>query len=160
MDALELLKQDHDKVKQLFQQVETANPTQAKTLFNKIYHELSIHAIIEEQVFYPVLAKYEQFAPLLKDAYKEHAEAKREMGEIANLEAGSADWQKKVKKLNKDINHHVQDEEEKLFPQVREVLEAQVLSQLGEELDKAKSSKLNGTLLSQPNPLTEAPTIQ
>jgi hemerythrin superfamily protein len=151
MDATELLEKDHDKVEALFQQIEAgASGKKGETLFTKIYHELSIHAIIEEQVFYPGLARFSEFSGLLKDAYSEHAEAKRAMGEIASLDSSSEEWQKKVAKLQKDIQHHVKDEEEKLFPKVREKLSKQELSTLGQELAKAKTSNLDGELLSQP----------
>lgn len=157
MDATEVLIKDHDKVKALFAQIEQgATPTKAKTLFNQIYHELSIHAVIEEQVFYPALAKYKQFSSLLKDAYKEHAEVKRQLGEIASLDSASSDWQEKVMKLKGDIEHHVKDEEEKLFPKVRETVDAKVLTELGKELKEAKTSNLDSTLLSQPNPFAQA----
>ena len=152
MDALELLKKDHDKVKALFEQVEQGvAAAKGLTLFNQIYHELSIHAIIEEQVFYPSLAKYnKEFSSLLKDAYKEHAEVKRELGEIANLDSGSEEWKSKMHTLWGDIQHHVKDEEEKMFPKARETVDAKLLKELGAELKQAKSSNLDGALLSQP----------
>jgi hemerythrin superfamily protein len=151
MDATELLEKDHDKVEELFKQIEAgANGKKGEALFTKIYHELSVHAIIEEQVFYPALARFSEFSSLLKDAYSEHAQVKLEMGEIATLDSSSQEWNKKVTKLWKDIQHHVKDEEEKLFPQVREKLSQKELSTLGLELAKAKSSNLNGELLSQP----------
>lgn len=152
MDALELLKKDHDKVEKLFTQIEEGvTAAKGKTLFNQIYHELSVHAVIEEQVFYPALAKYNsQFESLLKDAYKEHAEVKRQLGAIANLESGSEQWKQMLHKLWGDIQHHVKDEEEKMFPKVQETLDAKLLKELGAELKQAKSSNLDGTLLSQP----------
>lgn len=86
MDGLELLKQDHEKVDKLFQQIEIGGSnTQPQELFNQIYRELTIHTIIEEQVFYPALAKFPEMESLLKDAYEEHAEAKLSLGKIANL---------------------------------------------------------------------------
>ncbi len=158
MDAIALLVSDHDKVEQLFQQIEVSNPTPAKAkgLFEQIYHELSVHTVIEEQVFYPSLAKYSDFASLLKDAYKEHAEVKRMLAEIANLEPASAQWRTEVARLNKDIKHHVKDEEEKLFPKVREKFNSAALHELGTQLEQAKSSQLNGALLSQPHPLSQS----
>ena len=152
MDAIELLIQDHNKVKGLFQQIEAgAKAKQAAELFNQIYHELSVHTIIEEQVFYPAIAKYPDFAGLLKDAYKEHAEAKLELGDISNLDSTSEEWHKKVTKLQKDIEHHVKDEEEKLFPKLRQTMPAPELQELGKELKQAKTANLDGALLSQPH---------
>ncbi len=155
MDAIELLKKDHEKVKGLFTQIEEgATPTKGKTLFNQIYHELSIHAIIEEQIFYPAIARYKEFSSLLADAYKEHAEAKQALGEISNLDSSSDEWKKKVHKLWGDIQHHVKDEEEKLFPKVSVVMDKKELQQLGQELKQAKTSNIDSDLLSQPITMT------
>ncbi len=152
MDALEFLQKDHDKVEELFGRIEKGgSATKGKTLFNQIYHELSVHAIIEEQIFYPALAKFPEFSSLLKDAYSEHAEAKMALGEIANLDSSSDEWYTKVTKLQGAIKHHVKDEEEKLFPKVRQTLPAKELELLGQELKKAKTSNLDGELLSQPH---------
>ena len=130
MDGTELLKQDHDKVKQLFDQVEAAKD--------------------------PAIAKFKELEPLLKDAYTEHANAKLEMGKIANTPSSTPQWRTEVSKLHKDILHHVKDEEEKMFPQVRKVMNEQQLEELGQELSKAKKSNLSSELLSQPGPLTMA----
>lgn len=151
MDAIELLKDSHRKVERLFQQMElTSSPTEAKDAFEQVYHELSVHTIIEEQVFYPALAKYPQFHELLKDAFKEHGEARLALSEIAALEPKSEKWNKQVSKLVKDINHHVKDEEEDLFPKTREFVSQPQLQELAQELEQAKSSRLNSDLLSQP----------
>ncbi|HEX2913986.1 MAG TPA: hemerythrin domain-containing protein [Chloroflexia bacterium] len=160
MDAIELLKKDHDKVKKLFQQImEGATPTKSKTLFNQIYHEMTIHSIIEEQVFYPALNKFNGFTGLLKDAYKEHADAKLEMGQISMMDSSSEEWKKKVEKLFGEIQHHIKDEEEKLFPKVEEAMAQKELNDLGLALKQAKTSNLSDSLLSQPLPesLTQQP---
>ncbi len=154
MDAITLLKTDHEKVKGLFSQIEQRpTPAKGQALFTQIYHELSVHAIVEEQIFYPALAKYKEFASLLKDAYKEHGEAKLSMGEIAALDSSTEEWHKKVMELFAAIKHHVKDEEEKLFPKVQEVMAASILKELGAELKEGKSAVLNGDLLSKPHPM-------
>lgn len=153
-DALELLMQDHRKVEQLFEQIDQEGATpKAKELYLQIYRELTLHTVIEEQVFYPAIAKYAEFKDLLKDSYKEHAEAKREMGEIANTPYNAPSWLKMVDKLKGDIKHHVNDEEQKMFPKVSKTLNEQQLQELGKGLANAKSSKLNSDLLSQPGPV-------
>ena len=154
MDGLELLIQDHDKVEMLFVKIETGGKNEkSEALFKQIYQELTIHAVIEEQVFYPALAKFKEMESVLKDSYTEHANAKREMGKIANLDYTSDEWMKLVEKLHKDIKHHVNDEEQKMFPKVRNLMNEQELQELGQELLKAKTSQLNSPILSQPGPL-------
>lgn len=157
MDAIKLLEESHRKVEDLFQQAKASKQAnEAAAIFDKLYQELSIHTIIEEQVFYPALTKYEGFHALLKDAYQEHAEARLALGEIAALEPASSEWLNQIKKLEKEINHHVKDEEEDLFPRTRKYSSSQELKTLGEELEKAKTSRLNSALLSKPAEPTEA----
>jgi hemerythrin superfamily protein len=152
MNAIEFLKADHRKVEELFMQIEKEKEgPNAQQLFKQIYHELSIHAVIEEQVFYPLLAKFPDLSSVLKDSYKEHAEAKQKMGEILALNSISGEWQTMVKKLQKDIEHHVKDEEEKMFPKVQEKLGNANLEKIGKQLEQARSSKLDSQILSQPN---------
>jgi hemerythrin superfamily protein len=151
MNALELLKKDHDKVENMFTQVEQGvTAAKGKTLFKNIYHELAVHTIIEEQVFYPALAGNPQFKALLKDAFSEHAQVKQQLGTIAYLEPASDEWNKMMGEVWKELKHHINDEEEKLFPKVREVMSEKELKALGAELKEAKSSTLDSDLLSQP----------
>lgn len=154
MNAIELLKKDHDKVEELFNKVQAGGTgSQNEKLFKQIFHELSIHAIIEEQLFYPGIARFKEFAPLLKDAFKEHAEVKRSLGEIANLDSSSSEWKQKMEKLFADIKHHVKDEEEKMFPKVQEVVGENLLKELGAQLKEAKTSNISDDLLSMPHTL-------
>lgn len=151
MDAIELLEKDHDKVENFFTQIEQGvTPTKGKTLFQSIYHELTIHAIVEEQVFYPALAGNPKFKDLLKDAFSEHAEVKQQLGQIAYLQPASAEWTKMLGVVWKELQHHIKDEEEKLFPKVREFLSEKELNALGAELKEAKASNLDSELLSSP----------
>lgn len=150
-DAIDLLVQDHDKVENMFTKIEQGvNKETGEDLFTKIYHELTLHAIVEEQIFYPAVAKNPGFKDLLKDAFSEHAEVKQQLGDISYLEAGSAEWTKMMGKVWKELQHHINDEEEKLFPKVREALSEKELKALGEELEEGKHSKLDSDLLSMP----------
>ena len=150
-DAIELLVKDHDKVENMFTQIEqgVSKETGAE-LFNTLYHELTLHSIVEEQIFYPALAKNPSFKDLLKDAFTEHAQVKQQLGTIAYLEPASAEWTKMMGKVWKELKHHINDEEEKLFPKVREAFSEKELKTLGAELEEGKHSKLDSELLSVP----------
>lgn len=153
MDAIDFLMDSHRKVEVLFEglkQGEKLPELQAKDLFDQLYGELSVHTIIEEQVFYPALTKYPGFHDLLKDAYGEHAQARLALSEIAALPVGQKEWQQRINKLSKDINHHVKDEEQDLFPRTRQFVSEEHLQTLKTELEQAKVSQLNSDLLSQP----------
>jgi len=155
VEATELLIQDHNRVKKLFIQLEAqsvtnANLAMAVQLFGQLAKELSLHAIVEEQNFYPALAAQPQFSALLKDSYHEHADMKMMIGELAQLDATSKEWKQMLTQLKQAVEHHVQDEEQKLFPQVREKLSISQLQMLGLQLEQAKVINLPGVYSSLP----------
>jgi hemerythrin superfamily protein len=123
-DAIALLKQDHRAVEELFGQFEKASGDGAKQkLARQICLELSVHATIEEEIFYPACeGKVDE--DLLKEAYVEHDGAKVLIAEIeANSEAGDDFFDAKVKVLQEQIEHHVEEEEKRLeglFSQARQ----------------------------------------
>ena len=119
-DALALLKEDHRKVEKLFKDYESAKGDGRKEkLARQISLELTIHTTIEEEIFYPA-CKGKIDEDKLKEAYVEHDAAKLLMAEI---EAGSGQsddyFDAKVQVLGEEIDHHVKEEEDELFPEVR-----------------------------------------
>ena len=110
LDAIALLKADHRKVENLFAKFETARKPKKQGLAQQICIELTIHTIIEEEIFYPA-CKGEIAADILSEAYVEHDGAKVM---IAELLAGSPDddfYDAKMKVLSEEIKHHVKEEE-------------------------------------------------
>jgi hemerythrin superfamily protein len=122
MDAIALLKKDHRTVEELFGQFEKAGGDGRKQkLAQKICLELSVHAQIEEEIFYPACeGKVDE--DLLKEAYVEHDGAKLLIAEILAGEPSDEFYDSKVKVLGEEIEHHVQEEEKRmegLFAQAR-----------------------------------------
>lgn len=121
-DAVALLKADHRKVEELFAQFEKASGDGRKqSIAEQICKELSIHASIEEEIFYPACeGKVEE--DLLKEAYVEHDGAKVLIAEIEAGGPGDEFYDAKVKVLSEQIEHHVEEEEKRmegLFSQAR-----------------------------------------
>lgn len=143
MDALELLKEDHHKVKELFEQAEkTENEKQKRKIFGAIQTELETHARIEETVFYPAVEKHESLKDMVLESIEEHKQIKVLLKEIDNLTAGSEKFEPKLKVLMENVEHHAEEEEEgKMFPKIRGVMSKQELETLGEELDAAKNKR-------------------
>jgi hemerythrin superfamily protein len=107
MNALEILKQDHLKVKQLFEEATHAsNRNQRKDLFDKSDTELEIHAHIEETVFYPALEQHEELQEMVAEALEE----------LAELGSESHDFGGKLQELMESVEHHVAPEEGEMFP--------------------------------------------
>jgi hemerythrin superfamily protein len=121
-DAIALLKEDHDTVEKLFKDFESAKGEGRKEkLARQICLELSVHAAIEEEIFYPACKDVVE-EDLLKESYVEHDAAKLL---IAEIEAGSGKtdefFDAKVKVLQEEIEHHVKEEEQAggVFAQAR-----------------------------------------
>jgi iron-sulfur cluster repair protein YtfE (RIC family) len=141
MDALELLRQDHQKVKKLFEQAEQ-DEKQQRTLFNQIKNELETHTFIEETVFYPAMQQHEELKDMVLESIEEHRQVKTLLKEMENLVSDSEKFEPKLKVLMENVEHHAEEEEEqKMFPKVRKILDAGALDKLGEQLQAAKSKR-------------------
>jgi hemerythrin superfamily protein len=122
-DAIALLKEDHRKVEKLFKEFEEAKGEGRKEkLARQICLELSVHATIEEEIFYPACEGTVE-EDLLKESYVEHDAAKLLIAEIEANEGGSDEFfDSKVKVLSEEIQHHVEEEEKRetgVFSQAR-----------------------------------------
>jgi iron-sulfur cluster repair protein YtfE (RIC family) len=139
MDGLNLLKEDHKKVTELFKKVEaTDEEAKHQLLFEKIKTELETHTFIEEKVLYPMLEQYEALKDLVLEAYEEHKQVKTLIREIEKLAEGSERFDAKLKVMGENVEHHVDEEENQMFPKVRKVLGNQQLERLGKDLEAAK----------------------
>ncbi len=143
-DAIALLKQDHRTVEELFAQFEKASGEGRKQkLAQQICLELSVHATIEEEIFYPACeGKVEE--DLLKEAYVEHDGAKVLIAEIESGDGQTDDFfDAKVKVLQEQIEHHVEEEEKRmegLFSQARQA--GLDMDALGQQLAQRKAELL------------------
>lgn len=145
-DAIALLKADHDEVQQLFKDFEKASGDGRKEkLARQICRELTIHSMIEEEIFYPACeGKVDE--ELLKEGYVEHDAAKLLIAEIEAGEPGDEFYDSKVKVLSEEIDHHIQEEEKRmegLFSQARKA--GLDMDQLGEQLAQRKAELMKQT---------------
>ena len=121
-DAIAMLKADHAKVKSLFEQFEglsDRSKVSKKKIADQICMELSIHAEVEEQVFYPAVREPVNDNDLMNEAEVEHASAKELIAQIMEMDPGDDLYDAKVKVLSEQIEHHVGEEEKEMFPKVR-----------------------------------------
>lgn len=139
-DAIALLKADHKEVKGWFEQFDKAEDDATKQeLADRICRALTIHAQIEEEIFYPAAydALDEDGDDLLDEAEVEHASAKALIAQIEASKAGEPLFDAKVTVLGEYINHHVEEEESELFPECR--ASDMDLKALGEQLAARKA---------------------
>jgi hemerythrin superfamily protein len=143
MDALELLKTDHKKVKELFKKAEgSKNEKQQKQFFDQIKTELETHTRIEETIFYPAVAEHEELKDMVLESLEEHKQVKTLLKEMENLTSDSEKFEPKLKVLIENVEHHAEEEEEgKMFPKVRKLFNNEELQALGAKLEAAKKSK-------------------
>ena len=139
-DAIALLKADHREVKAWFEQFDKSEDDAKKQeLADKICQALTVHAQIEEEIFYPAAydALDEEGDDMLDEAEVEHASAKALIAEIKASAVGEPLFDAKVTVLGEYINHHVEEEEKELFPECRS--SSMDLKALGEQLAARKA---------------------
>ena len=142
MDALELLKQDHQAVKNLFDQIGDAEDgKQRKKLFDQIDTQLNIHAHIEETVFYPEMQKIDELNDMVEEALEEHQEVKTLLEEMEGRDPEDDQFIASLEELMENVEHHVAEEEDEMFPKVRERCEQATLDRLGDQLESAKGKQ-------------------
>lgn len=142
MDAFELLKTDHAKVSSIFKQIEatTDTPTR-KQLFTQVKQELDVHTHIEETILYPVLKQAAETREITEEAYEEHQEAKDLLAELSATPVDSEEWGDLIVELKEAIEHHVEEEENEMFPKARTVLSEQQINDLGTRLEAEKQQQ-------------------
>lgn len=139
MDALEMLKADHQRVSELFDQLQQADDIdQKRDIFELIRDELNTHADLEENYFYPLFKSKEGFEDLIDESYDDHAEVRDLIEEIDSLDDES-ELEDRFDELQEVVDGHVNEEEHDLFPKVRKAMDQEALDKLGEELMAAKA---------------------
>jgi hemerythrin superfamily protein len=141
-DATEVLKQDHKKVKELFKdlaELDGSSPMAAKiALVQAICTELTIHAAIEEELFYPAARKATGDDDLVNEAQIEHATLKYMINQLLPLQENDAYLKAKVTVLREYTRHHINEEENEMFPKIKQA--KLDLSALGQQLIDRKKA--------------------
>ncbi|MEH2072777.1 MAG: hemerythrin domain-containing protein [Nostoc sp.] len=137
-DILSLIEAEHRQVEQLFVEAEKAKGSKLYEYFNQIYKILSLHSRTEELIFYPALQEYEETEQYIDEAEEEHEEISFILEEIKMLRHNNPEFSEKMNELKEVVQYHVEQEESKIFTAVRECMNEQELTKLGEEFHKAK----------------------
>jgi hemerythrin superfamily protein len=149
-DAIKLLTTDHREVKALFQQYQALvdheeEDSQKQSLAQQICLMLTVHAQIEEEIFYPAAQGSIKEPDLVDEATVEHASAKDLIAQIESSDPSDELFDAKVKVLGEYIDHHVKEEESEMFPQARKA--KLDLKALGAQLEERK-----GELMAEMDP--------
>jgi hemerythrin-like domain-containing protein len=146
MDALTLLRKDHDKVKSLLRELEPTTERAVKTraeLFSRLKSELTVHEIIEEEIFYPTLKQHPKAKDIVLEGYEEHNVVDTLMGELESLSVEDETWGAKAKVMIENIEHHIEEEEGEMFSKARQVFDRDELEQLGKAMETRKTEAMS-----------------
>jgi hemerythrin superfamily protein len=143
MNAIAMLKADHDKVRKLLDELEPTTERGVKTrseLFATIKGELTVHEVIEEEIFYPALKSHPKAKDIVLEGYQEHHVVDLLMGELEDLDVADESWGAKAIVMKENIEHHIEEEEGEMFDKARQVFDRQELEELGSRMADRKES--------------------
>jgi len=145
VNAIDLLKKDHDDVNVLFKEYEMfadgeRNEDDRRALSTQICGMLAVHAMIEEEIFYPAARRADVDSNLLDEADIEHGAAKQLIADIGAAKAADSHYDARVRVLGEYIRHHVKEEESELFPACRK--SDMDMAEIGARLVKRKGQLL------------------
>ena len=140
---MQLLKQDHRTVKELFNEygkLEPADRDGRERLFRQINEELTIHSELEERLFYPAVREVQtdEAQDIVSEAIEEHRIMKTLLEELSDLEPGQPPFESKMKVLRDTVLQHVEEEEKEMFAQAK-LLPKEVLETLQIEIEALKN---------------------
>lgn len=142
MDCLTLLKSEHDEVKKLFAQLQKAEGKKAGQLWSEISTKLQLHEELEETYFYPRLKNDERAKEIILEAYQEHHVLDVLTEEINALKPNDEAFQPKVKVLQENTEHHIEEEEGELFPKVRKIWDTKEREEVGSAMQEMKQKRM------------------
>lgn len=142
LNAVEMLKHDHEKVKALFQQYELAGHRahrKKQGLAEEVFAELAVHTTLEEELFYPAMKRQtdQDGKDLVVEAVEEHHVVTTLMDELKGLDPTDERYDAKFKVLMENVEHHIEEEEGEMFPEAEAVL-GDRLERIGQQMQERK----------------------
>ena len=151
MNVVELLKEDHREALELLERLENMEseleadeegvevlPTD---LFTQLKNALTLHTQEEEQVFYPAMREFDETREQIAEAIEEHQAVDQLLEEMADLSPEDEEFQNKLEELRENLEHHMEEEEDDLFPKAEELCEPKRLDEMGRQIQKMKQGR-------------------
>lgn len=142
MDALTLLKTDHDKVKGMLDKLdkttERAEVTRTDGL-QALKAELTVHETIEEEILYPALMEFAKTKDITLEAFEEHHVVDTIMAELEGTDVADETWAAKLTVMKENLEHHIEEEEDDMFKKARQVMDEGELEELGDRMAARKA---------------------
>jgi len=152
MNALTLLKDDHDEMKKLLNKADDTTERAVKTrasLLHEIGVKLTAHEKIEEEIFYPALKEHPKAKDIVLEGYQEHHVVDLIIGELKDLDEDDETWGAKFAVMKENIEHHIEEEEGEMFTKARAAFTTAELDELGERMEAMKEQILTASLTSR-----------
>jgi len=147
MDALQMLKDDHERVKKLLTDLESTTERAVKTReqgFATLKDELTVHELIEEEVFYPALKEHAEAKDIVLEAYEEHDVVDTILSELGETSVEDETWMAKFTVMKENLEHHIEEEEGEMFKQARQIFDSNTLRSLADRMQELRESARNG----------------
>jgi hemerythrin superfamily protein len=154
MNAIELLKEDHREALDLIEQLENIEgsldaeeggiefaPTE---LFKQLKSALTLHTQVEEQVFYPAMREFEETRDLIAEALEEHQAVDQILEDMSLLSPNDDDFQDRLEELKENLEHHLGEEEDEMFPKAEELCGEKRLNEMGRQMQQIKLGRSKG----------------
>ncbi|WP_412079432.1 hemerythrin domain-containing protein (plasmid) [Streptomyces xanthophaeus] len=142
MDAIVLLREDHKTVEKLFKRFEKTGEddlSERRSIVDEVIQELTVHAWIEEQVFYPAAREAApETADHILESIEEHHTVVWMLSELKDMDPADERFKAKMSVLMENVRHHVDEEEKEWFPDVRKAMGRNWLTEVGEQLEAEK----------------------
>ncbi len=141
IDAVDLLEGQHREMEDLFEALEAASGAGKQKIFIEIADKLAVHATIEERDFYPAV-KAKRTEDILLESLEEHLGIKRVLADLLAIDVSDDTFDAKAKVLKEQVEHHVEEEEEDLFPKVRKLLDKDTLIAIAQQMTATQEELL------------------
>ncbi|MCD8485741.1 MAG: hemerythrin domain-containing protein [Desertifilum sp.] len=137
INITEIITMDHRKVDTLFMEIANSNdPQKLQEYFGQLFKDLTAHAEAEEEIVYPAVRSY---YPDTQELYDEQSEMKRMLAEIKALSPSAPEFKQKIDQLKNMVQEHVREEENDMFPKLRQNFSEQQMQELSDQFKKAKA---------------------
>ena len=152
MNAIELLKKDHQEAMELMDQLEGMGATAGagqKELFQRLKNALKLHTSMEEEIFYPALENFDETRDMVAEAYQEHEAVDELLAEMSTLPTGDQEFMDRLAELRDNVENHVDEEEGEMFPQAEQLIGQSRLQDMGRQMQQRKQGRSVATTTSR-----------
>ena len=140
-DVTEMLEQDHRKVEKLFEQIKGSKGATRAKFVERLASDLRLHMKVEESIVYPAIVKEaDDGADMVEEAKTEHKGARKALDDVEKLSPDKPGFDGALTMLEAGISHHVEEEEDEVFPKFRKSVTAAELDELGKKVAAAKKA--------------------